>query len=139
MNYLLDTCIISEMVKKQPNLGVIQWINDHDEQHLFISIISIGEISKGIHKLSDVDRKKILSTWLKDELLVRFEKRIITLDVDTISVWGKLTGEAEQKGQKLPVLDSLIAATALAHSLVLVTRNITDFERCNVIIENPFD
>jgi toxin FitB len=137
MKYLLDTCVVSELIKKNPSHKVTQWVDDQEERNLFISLVSIGELLKGIHKLDEQSEKKaMLCCWLNDELLPRFAQRIVMLDMEVIEVWGKLTVEAERYGKKLPVLDSLIAATAIVHKLVLVTRNTGDFSRCDVMIEN---
>lgn len=140
MKYLLDTCVVSELIKKNPNHKVTQWVDNQDENNLFMSLVSIGELLKGIHKLDEQSEKKVmLHHWLNDELLPRFAQRIVMLDMEVIQVWGKLTGEAERYGKKLPVLDSLIAATAIVHKLVLVTRNTEDFSRCDVVIKNIWD
>ncbi len=140
MKYLLDTCVVSELIKKNPNHKVTQWVDNQDENNLFMSLVSIGELLKGIHKLDEQSEKKVmLHRWLNDELLPRFAQRIVMLDMEVIEVWGKLTGEAERYGKKLPVLDSLIAATAIVHKLVLVTRNTEDFSRCDVVIKNIWD
>lgn len=140
MKYLLDTCVISELIKKNPDIKVIQWVNEQDENDLFISAISIGELFKGIHKLEKQSVKRnTLYHWLNHELLPRFNQRIVILDVEVMQMWGELTGELERNGQKRPILDSLIAATAKAHSLILVTRNTEDFLHCQLTIKNIWD
>ncbi|PIS31091.1 MAG: VapC toxin family PIN domain ribonuclease [Candidatus Marinimicrobia bacterium CG08_land_8_20_14_0_20_45_22] len=138
MKYLLDTCVISEMVRKQPNRKVIQWLESIDEDNLFLSVITVGEIEKGVAKLSDSIRKKKISEWLHEDLLIRFQKRILLLDIKVMIIWGRQLALLEQKGRTLPAIDSLIAATASSHELVLVTRNTTDFESANVEIFNPW-
>lgn len=140
MKYLLDTCVISELIKKNPDIKVVQWINEQDENDLFISAISIGELFKGIHKLDKQSVKRnTLYHWLNHELLPRFNQRIVILDVEVMQMWGELTGELERNGQKRPILDSLIAATAKVHSLILVTRNTEDFLHCQLVIKNIWD
>ena len=138
MNYLLDTNVISELIKKAPNANVIRWIENHHESSLFLSVITFGELQKGISKLSDEIKADQLRTWVYEALTKRFEYRILTLDLDVMSTWGRLVGSSEKKGVKLPVLDSLIAATAMVHNLYVVTRNVSDFEHCQVSVENPW-
>lgn len=138
MKYLLDTCLISELVKKEPNPAVVSWLDGQDEQTLRLSVLNLGELQKGISKLTDGVKKDQLQTWVSVNLAERFSGRILDLDLDTALCWGKLQGEAEQTGEKLPVMDSLIAATALAHGLVVVTRNVRDVERCGVSVCNPW-
>ena len=139
MKYLLDTCLISELVKKEPNSAVINWLNEQDEQTLFLSVLNLGELQKGISKLSDGARKDVLQSWVVLDLVERFTGRILDIDLETALCWGRLQGEAEQAGEKLPVMDSLIAATAAAHGLIVVTRNVRDMERCGVRVCNPWE
>lgn len=139
MKYLLDTCLISELVKKVPNSAVVGWLDTQDEQSFFLSVLTIGELQKGISKLSDGTRKDELQAWVEHDLTLRFMGRIIDIDLETVLIWGRLQGEVEQKGVTLPVMDSLIAATAKAHGLVVVTRNVKDIERCQVRVCNPWE
>ena len=136
MKYLLDTCLISELVKKEPNQAVVSWLDEQDEQKLFLSVLNLGELQKGISKLPDGTKKDELQAWVALDLVERFTGRILELDLETALCWGKLQGEAEQAGE--PVMDSLIAATATAHGLVVVTRNVRDIERCKVRVCNPW-
>jgi toxin FitB len=138
MTYLLDTCLISELVAKQPNQKVLDWVDAQVPETLYLSVITIGEIAKGICKLTPSKRKESLTTWLNETLPNRFEHRILTLDVSTMVLWGKLIGQLEQNGRPLPAMDSLIAAIALQHSLSLVTRNEKDFAGTGVVIVNPW-
>jgi predicted nucleic acid-binding protein len=138
MTYLLDTCLISELVAKQPNQKVLDWVDAQIPETLYLSVITIGEIAKGICKLTPSKRKESLSTWLNETLPNRFEHRILTLDVSTMVLWGNLVGQLEQNGRPLPAMDSLIAAIALQHSLSLVTRNEKDFAGTGLIIVNPW-
>lgn len=139
MKYLLDTNVISELIKKDPNPGVLSWLDTCDEKALFLSVITFGELQKGIWKLSDSNRAERLQKWVNQELTKRFEGRIISIDLDVSFTWGKLQGTSEKEGVKLPVMDSLIAATAMAHNLIVVTRNVRDLERCQVTVYNPWD
>ena len=138
MNYLLDTCVISELVAKRPNPKVIAWIDNTEEIQLYLSVITIGEIRKGIEKLPSSARRSELDAWLNEQLLLRFSDRIINIDVDTMLRWGQLMGCLEKAGKTMPVVDSLIAAIALTHKFQLVTRNERDFEHTGVTIMNPW-
>jgi predicted nucleic acid-binding protein len=139
VKYLLDTCLISELVKKEPNLAVVDWLDGQDEQKLFLSVLNLGELQKGISKLPDGAKKDELQAWVALDLVERFTGRILEIDLETALSWGRLQGEAEQAGEKLPVMDSLIAATAAAHGLVVVTRNVKDMERCGAKVCNPWE
>jgi hypothetical protein len=138
VNYLLDTCLISELVKKEPNSAVVSWLDEQDEQTLFLSVLTLGELQKGISKLPAGTRRVELQAWAEHDLVERFTGRIIDIDLETSLFWGKLQGESEQKGERLPVMDSLIAATATVHGLIVVTRNIKDIERCRIRVCNPW-
>lgn len=138
MKYLLDTCVISELVAKQPNPKVVEFVDSLDPVDAYLSVITIGEISKGTEKLPKSKRKQELQTWLKDDLLVRFDGKIILLDANILVEWGVLTAKLEATGRTMPAMDSLIAATALARRLILVTRNVDDFEGTEIEIENPW-
>ena len=139
MKYLLDTCLISELVKKEPNPGVVNWLDEQDEQKLFLSVQNLGELQKGISKLPDGTKKDELQAWIGLDLVERFTGRILDIDLETALCRGRIQGEAEQEGLKLPVMDSLIAATAAAHGLIVVTRNVRDMERCGVRVCNPWE
>lgn len=139
MNYLLDTCVISEFKACQPNQRVVEWLKRLDERSAYLSVITIGEIRKGIEKLSEGARKQALSAWFEQELLVRFADRIIDIDLDVTLIWGDLIARLQIKGRVLPALDSLIAATALAQDLIVVTRNEADFANTGVKLYNPWD
>ncbi|MBE9256020.1 MULTISPECIES: type II toxin-antitoxin system VapC family toxin [Aphanizomenonaceae] len=138
MTYLLDTCLISELVAKQPNQKVLDWVDAQIPETLYLSVITIGEIARGICKLTPSKRKESLTTWLNETLPNRFEHRILTIDVSTMVLWGNLIGQLEQNGRPLPAMDSLIAAIALQHALSLVTRNEKDFAGTGVVIVNPW-
>jgi predicted nucleic acid-binding protein len=138
MKFLLDTCIISELMAKRPNQAVMQWIDSVDEDRLFLSVITIGEIRKGIAKLADSPQKLELQEWLSDHLLSRFSDRIVVIDTGVMSDWGQLVGNLERVGKPMPLMDSLIAATVLHGDFVLVTRNDADFASADVRMLNPF-
>lgn len=139
MTFLLDTCVISEMVKARPNLAVVRWIDSVEEGKLFLSVLTLGELEKGIARLQDVSRKDVLREWLEQDLAERFAGRILPIDTSVAVAWGKMQGEAERNGNKLPVIDSLLAATAQTNGLTLATRNVVDFERCGSRVFNPWE
>lgn len=139
MRYLLDTCVISELVAKQPNQRVIDWIDSVDAGTVYLSVITIGEIRKGIEKLPDSKRKSMLQEWLDDELLVRFSGRILPIDLGVILVWGRMMGRLELSGKRMAAIDSLLGAIALHGNLRLVTRNEHDFHHAGIQIVNPWN
>jgi len=138
MTFLLDTCVISELVARQPNPAVIRWVDSVDEDKLFLSAITIGEIKRGIEKLADSTRKSALQEWLEDDLLIRFGDRILPIDTAVMLVWGQLAADLEKQGKRMPAIDSLIAATCLQGRLDLVTRNESDFAHSSVTVINPW-
>lgn len=139
MRFLLDTCVISELVARRPDPGVVQWVDNVDEEKFFLSTITVGEIKKGIEKLGSSSRRSTLAEWLEDELLVRFKDRILPIDTAVMLVWGKLVADLEKQGKRMPAIDSLLAATALQGGLGLVTRNEDDFAHCGVTVINPWE
>lgn len=139
MTYLLDTCVISELVRSQPHPSVMAWIEACGEETLFLSVITLGEIQKGISKLADSPRKESLRAWLAHGLTRRFAERILPVDVTIAGTWGTLQGEGKQRGETLPVIDCFIAATALVHNLIVVTRNVQDLRRCGAAVTNPWE
>jgi tRNA(fMet)-specific endonuclease VapC len=139
MRYLLDTNVISELVAKQPNPRVIQWVDQLQPEEVYLSVITVGELSKGIEKLPSSKRKETLQNWLRDDLLLRFSERILPLDVAAMLTWGTLTGQLERIGKPLSAMDSLIAALAVHHNCTLVTRNIEHFKQTGVLLVNPWE
>jgi tRNA(fMet)-specific endonuclease VapC len=139
MNYLLDTCVVSELVAKQPNSKVVEFVDSLDSDDVYLSVITIGEITKGIEKLPRSKRKQELQNWLKEDLLIRFDGRLVSLDTDVLMEWGVLTARLESSGETMPAIDSLIAATALSHPFTLVTRNVDDFNGTGLEIVNPWE
>ena len=139
MSFLLDTSVVSELVRKSPHLPVLKWIGEQDETSLYLSVVTIGEIEKGIARLPASARRSRLQSWVRRDLIGRFGERLLAVDVRAATRWGTLTGESERRGVPLPVIDSLIAVTALVHGFAVVTRNVADFERCGVACVNPWD
>ncbi|MCD6584610.1 MAG: type II toxin-antitoxin system VapC family toxin [Desulfobacteraceae bacterium] len=138
MKYLLDTCVISELIKPQPNPKVVEWISNTEEIRLFISVLTIGELYKGIEKLPDNRKKSTLHKWVTYDLNRRFKNRIIDFDIQTARTWGKIQAKLALLGKTLPAIDGLIAATGFFHDLVVVTRNIKDMEISGVDLLNPW-
>jgi predicted nucleic acid-binding protein len=139
VTFLLDTSVVSELVRKAPNEQVVNWLDRQDEETLYLSVLTLGELEKGISKLRASSRRDRLQTWLTRDLAARFAERLLPIDTPVAARWGKLSGEAERRGRPLPVIDSLIAATALEHGFAVVTRNISDFERCGVACVDPWE
>ena len=139
MNYLLDTCVISEYTRREPNIKIIHWVDELDETTLFLSAITIGEIKKGIERLpADSSRKQALTLWLNNDLLERFSDRIYPITIEVMLHWGSLFARLETSGQLLSTMDSLIAASALVNQATLVTRNEDHFRPTGVEIINPW-
>jgi len=138
MNYLLDTNVISELISKKPNTKVLEWLDHLDPNTIFLSVITIGEIRKGIQKLPPSKRKDAVTQWLEGDLLLRFQERILEITADVMLIWGELTGRLENEGRPITAMDSLIAAIALQGNYCLVTRNEQDFEHTGVKIINPW-
>lgn len=139
MKYLLDTCVISELIKKAPNKKVVQWIDECDEESFFLSVLTIGEIQKGISKLPDSQRKSYIQRWLDKDLLERFSQRILSITTEIATTWGLAQAEAELRGKPVPTIDGLIGATAIAHNLTVVTRNDKDIKEIGARVFNPWE
>jgi len=138
MTYLLDTNVISELVTRQLNPRVIAWVDALDPQEIYLSVITIGELAKGIEKLPASTRKDTLLDWLDSDLLLRFSGRILSVDTATMRTWAMPTAQLERVGRPLPVIDSIIAALALQHRFILATRNSADFQDTGVDLVNPW-
>lgn len=139
MRYLLDTCVISEIIRPNPSIKITKWIKMEDENNFYISVLTIGELHKGIEKLDESRRKEKLHTWVEHDLKERFWKRIIDIDLQTAVVWGKIQGMTERVGKPMPAIDSLIAATGIAHHLTVVSRNTSDMKESGVTLLNPWE
>ena len=136
MSYLLDTNVLSELRRKQPKPGVVAWLQARPAQALFLSVLTLGEIRKGIEGLPDATRRQAIADWLEVELPRYFEGRLLPLDAHTADRWGRLMVHA---GRPLPAIDGLLAATALQHDLTLVTRNTRDFAGLGLRLLNPWE
>ncbi len=138
MNYLFDTNVLSELTTKDPNANVVAWVESIDQENIFLSVVAIGELKKGIEKLPGSRKKKDLLSWLENDLLIRFRERIIPLDLPVMLVWGTMVAELDKAGTPLPAIDSLLAASASQRGLTLVTRNTKDFEPAGIPLINPW-
>jgi predicted nucleic acid-binding protein len=139
MNYLLDTCVLSEFTRHKPAEKVIRWVDSIPEESLFLSVITLGEIFHGIERLPDSHRKTELLFWMNNGLINRFNHRILSIESETMFIWGSLIARMENSGQPMSVMDSLIVVSALQHNLILVTRNSSDFLPCGVQVVNPWE
>ena len=137
--FLLDTNVISELVKPQPETNVTAWIEGTDESLLYLSVLTLGELRRGIAVLPQSRRRAILEAWLEKDLRARFEDRILTIDQEVADRWGLLTAAARNSEIPLPIIDGLLAATALEHNLTLVTRDIGQIPSMGVAVFNPWE
>ena len=133
--FLLDTNVVSELVRKKPEPKVVQWIQDTDEELLYLSLLTMGEIRKGITSHPDPARRVKLEAWLSRDLKQRFVGRILSLDENVADRWGVIIGRT---ATPVPVIDGLLAATAFEHNLTFVTRNTTDVSATGVPVFNPW-
>ena len=138
MSFLLDTNVVSEWVKQKPDRGVISWLVETDEDRLFLSVITLAELRRGIERLPTGRRRAHLDEWLRHDLPARFEGRMLAVDDAIADAWGKLVAQREAAGRTLHVMDGFIAAIATVHGLTLVTRNVADFEGTVPEIVNPW-
>ena len=141
MDFLLDTCILSECARRRPDKRLKSWLAKASETgEFYVSAITIGEIAEGIESLSDDDsRKGRLAKWFEDEILGTYANRILDFDRETALAWGRIKGETNRIGLVRPDLDAQIAATALVHGLTVVTRNVSDMAHTGVAVVNPFE
>ena len=138
MNFLLDTNVLSEVRRSQPDRRVLAWLDQVDEDRVYLSVISIAEIARGVALLDEGSRKSELAQWLEHELPARFDGRIVPADAPAALIWGKLLADAKRGGSGLSVMDGWIAAIALAKGLTLVTRNTKDFLQSGVSLFDPW-
>jgi len=139
LSYLIDTCAISELRRKTPDANVVGWFEATSQQGLYLSVLTLGEISKGVEALSNTQankrRKDKILNWLEHELPLWFEDRILPIDAGVADEWGRLSA---REGRSLPAIDSLIAAIAIHNRLTIVTRNVSDFDFAGVDVFNPW-
>ncbi len=138
MSWLLDTNVLSELHRLKPNARVRAWVDAQVESDLFISAICLAELQRGAVLLPDSPKRRSLLAWIHNDLVFRFAGRILPIDERVAFVWGNMVSAQQMKGRGLPVLDSLLAATALAHQLTLTTRNTADVKGLGVDLLNPW-
>ncbi len=136
--YLLDTNCISEAVRSRPDPRVMSWLEATDEDLLYLSVLTLGEIRKGVAGLAQSRRRTLLETWLNVELQARFSARILSIDSAIADRWGLLAESAKSKGRGLSTIDGLLASTAIHHNLTIVSRNDDDFADTQVPVLNPW-
>jgi len=137
--FLLDTNCISEMVRPEPEPRVVDWMEAADEALLYLSVLTIGEIRKGVAGLLQGKRRTRLERWLELELQARFAGRIVPIDAAIADRWGLIAAEAKRTGKAVSVIDGLLAATALHRNLTVVSRNAGDFRNAQVQVLNPWE
>ena len=138
MRLLLDTNVLSEVTRLHPEVRVLAWLNELDEDRSFISVVSIAEIRRGVALMDSGRKRDALTEWLTSDLPHRFEYRVLPLDEPVALAWGDLMGNAKRNGRNLSSMDGLIAATAIAHDLTIATRNIKDFEGLGITLIDPW-
>lgn len=138
MKYLLDTCLVSELIKPRPDPAVTAWVSAQQESNLYLSVLTIGELRCGVERLQDGRKRRRLTNWLASDLKPRFSGRVLPIDDEVVERWGIVTAHAQAKGAPMPVIDGLIAATALVHGLTLITRNVSDMLPSGVLLFNPW-
>ncbi|MBU0679192.1 MAG: type II toxin-antitoxin system VapC family toxin [Verrucomicrobia bacterium] len=138
MSYLIDTCVLSECTRKKPNPEVIAWLEQQEENSLYISVIVLGEIVRGVAKLKDSAKKRSIRAWLYTDLVNRFRGRVLPIDEVVALEWGRLSGKASARGIQISMADGLIGATALVHGLNIATRNVSDLSPTGAAVFNPW-
>lgn len=136
MKYLIYTNVISELVKQKPNKNLLTWFESVPSTSLYLSVLTLGEIRKGVELVKDPQRKIKLLSWLEDELPSWFEERFLDINKEVVDRWGRLLAEVKRQ---VPAIDSLIAATALHYDLCLITRNERDFNYPSIMLINPWN
>jgi predicted nucleic acid-binding protein len=137
--YLLDTNVISEFSKKKPDERVRKWVDAQNEATLYLSVLTFGEIRKGITLLPEAEKRTKLENWLDTKLPGRFKGRLLPVTDGIAEIWGSMAAKAQMEGIALGAIDGLLGATAANHDLTVATRNAPDFRACNVPVINPWD
>jgi predicted nucleic acid-binding protein len=138
VSFLLDTCVLSELVKPKPSRSLVTWLERQSERSMYISVLTLAEIQGGIARLPRSKKRTKLELWLHDELSDHFEGRVLPVDTAVAMAWGRMIASARRRGMTVPVMDGLIAATATANDLMLISRNVDDFRATGVELLNPW-
>ena len=138
MSFLLDTNVISEPEQKRPDKNVLRWIADNEQTRFFLSVVTVGELKKGVERLPSGQKKARLHNWV-EELRAKLANRILPLTEKTLLIWAKVNADYENRGLARSAFDSLLEATALEHDLILVTRNVRKFKGSAITILNPWE
>ncbi|MBI1813483.1 MAG: type II toxin-antitoxin system VapC family toxin [Deltaproteobacteria bacterium] len=137
MSFLLDTCVLSELTRPKPHSNVLRWFEAQDATALFVSVLTIGEIEKGVAALPAGRKKVALSGWLAT-LRSTYTDRMLSIDAAIAAIWGRTAARIERAGGTLAVVDGLIAATGMHHGYTVVTRNVSDFAKTGVALLNAW-
>lgn len=138
MSFLLDTNVVSEWTKPHPDAGVVAWLAEADEDRVFISVITLAELRHGIERMPAGARRSRLDAWLSEQLPVRFEARILSVDAEVADLWGRVMAKAQAAGRPISAMDAFVAAVTIRQDFILVTRNVSDFEASGVRLINPW-
>ena len=138
MSYLLDTCVLSEFARPEPESRVVRWLEKQDEDTLFASAITFGELARGVSRLPDGSKRRRLSAWLYTDLPERFSRRLLPISAEVALKWGEVSGSALRSGHQIGMADGLIGATGIVHSLVVVTRNVHHLSPTGAVVFDPW-
>jgi hypothetical protein len=138
VTFLLDTNVVSEWVKPRPDPGVITWLEEADEDRVFLSVVTLAELRYGIERMPAGARRSRLDRWLREEMTLRFEQRILSVDALIAETWGRVAARSQAAGRKMSIMDAFLAATAEVHRLTIVTRNVVDFSALGNSVLNPW-
>ncbi len=138
MSFLLDTNVVSEWVKRRPEPRVVAWLAAVDEDLVFLSVVTVGELRHGVDRLAAGRRRTRLDEWLRQDLAQRFEGRVISIDAAIADAWGAIVARRDRTGRPIGVMDAFMAATAEVHGLTLVTRNASDFGSSVTSVFDPW-
>lgn len=138
MKYVLDTCVVSELRRRQPNPSLLDWLSNRVPNDLFLASATVGELRSGACSVPEVARRTLLEKWVDDAVLPKFAGRVLPFDLGVADCWGRLMGDGIASGRTPAVIDSMIAATALVNDMTLVTRNVRDFRFAGLSVVNPF-
>jgi toxin FitB len=138
VNFLLDTNVVSEWAKPRPDPGVVEWLANADEDRLFLSVATLAELRYGIERMPTGRKSTQLREWLEMELTGRFEGRVVAIDEAVAATWGILLAKADAAGRPMGSMDGFLAATAVVHQMMLVTRNEMDFSAAGIKTINPW-